>query len=110
MSAYLSARESADYCGVSEKTIRNWIASGRLSAEKSAGTFRIASDDLDALRSGSPHHSQRAESASADVRTEGGPQGADGSAAVAGLAGLAAVIDRLTVENRQLAEAAAMWQ
>jgi hypothetical protein len=30
MSAYLSARASADYCGVSEKTIRNWIASGRL--------------------------------------------------------------------------------
>lgn len=103
MSAYLSARESAAYCGVSEKTIRNWIASGRLSAEKSAGAFRIAQDDLDVIRARSPRPPQGQESASADVRAEGGPQGAD-------LAGLVALVDRLTVENRQLAEAAAVWQ
>src|SRR5215212_9596030 len=107
MSAYLSARESAAYCGVSEKTIRNWIASGRLSAGKSAGTFRIAQDDLDVVRSGSPHHPQGAESASAEVRAEVGPQDAEGSA---DLGGLVALVDRLTVENRQLAEAAAVWQ
>jgi len=80
MSAYFSARESADYCGVSEKTIRNWIVAGRLSAEKTAGTFRIAQEELDALRNVRPHHRQRAESASAEVRAEGGPQVADASA------------------------------
>ncbi len=80
MGAYFSARESADYCGVSEKTIRNWIVAGRLSAEKTAGTFRIAQEELDALRNVRPHHRQRAESASAEVRAEGGPQVADASA------------------------------
>jgi excisionase family DNA binding protein len=110
MGAYLSARESADYCGVSEKTIRNWIASGRLSAEKSAGSFRIAQGDLDTLRRGSPHRPQGADSASAEVRADDGPQGADESAVVAGLAGLVVLVDRLQVENRLLAEAAAVWQ
>lgn len=110
MSAYLSARESAAYCGVSEKTIRNWIASGRLSAEKSAGSFRIDQEALDALRSERLHPPQGAESASAELRADVGPQGAEGSAVVAGLAGLVALVDRLTAENRQLAESAAMWQ
>src|SRR4051794_39486342 len=49
MVAYLSARQAADVCGVSERTIRNWIASGKLSAEKSAGSFHIDRDQLSAL-------------------------------------------------------------
>lgn len=106
MGAYLSARESAVYCGVSEKTIRNWITAGRLSAEKSAGSFRIAQVDLDVLRSGTPHPPRGAESAPAEIRADVGPQGADS----APLAGMVALVDRLTVENRQLAESAAMWQ
>jgi excisionase family DNA binding protein len=86
MPAYLSARESAAYCGVSEKTIRNWIASGRLSAEKSAGTFRIAQDDLDVLRARSPRPPRSAESVPAEVRADDGPRGADGSAEAGHLA------------------------
>ena len=50
MSAYLSAREAADYCGVTEKTIRNWLAAGRLSAEKSAGSFHIPREQLEPWR------------------------------------------------------------
>jgi excisionase family DNA binding protein len=34
MAAYLSARQAADLCGVSERTIRNWITSGKLSGGK----------------------------------------------------------------------------
>jgi excisionase family DNA binding protein len=109
MTAYLSARESADYCGVSEKTIRNWIASGRLSAEKSAGSFRIAPDDLDALRSGSPHPPQSAESASAEVRAEGSPHGAD-SADPSAMVELIALVRELQAQLITRTEAAVMWQ
>jgi len=35
---------------VSERTIRNWVHAGKLSAEKSDGTFRIARDQLEAFR------------------------------------------------------------
>ena len=54
MGAYLSAREAADYCGVSEKTIRNWLATGRLSADKSAGSFHIPQAQLDAIKRNGP--------------------------------------------------------
>jgi excisionase family DNA binding protein len=102
MSAYLSARESAAYCGVSEKTIRNWIAAGRLSAEKSAGAFRIAQEDLDTLRNGSPHPPQAAESASAEVRADDGPQGAEGSAEAGHLADLVRDLTRQLAEQTGL--------
>ena len=110
MGAYLSARESADYCGVSEKTIRNWIASGRLSAEKSAGSFRIAQEELDVLRSGSPHRPQGAESASAEVRAEGGPRGAEGSAEAAGVVELVGLVRDLQAQLVSRTEAATIWQ
>jgi excisionase family DNA binding protein len=109
MGAYLSARESADYCGVSEKTIRNWIAAGKLSAEKSAGTFRIAQDDLDTLRSGSPHPPRQVESASAEVRAEGSPHRAE-SAETTGIVELVMLVRALQEQLIARTEAAAMWQ
>ncbi len=109
MGAYLSARESADYCGVSEKTIRNWIASGRLSAEKSAGSFRIAQEDLDALRDGNPHHPRTAESASAEVSAEGRPHRAE-SADPSAVAELVHLVRDLQAQLVSTAETAAMWQ
>lgn len=60
-SAPLSAREAADYCGVNERTIRNWLRSGRLSAEKSAGVFRIPLEALEPFRRGRPPSSNGAE-------------------------------------------------
>ena len=115
MSAYLSAREAADYCGVSEKTVRNWIAAGRLSAERSAGAFRIAQEDLEALRRENPRSPQGVEgagSAPADVRaesprTESAPGLVD---LVALLREREAKIDALGVQLVQYAESAAMWQ
>ena len=52
MGAYLSARQAAAYCGVNEKTVRRWIASGRLSAVQEDGAFRIAAADLEPFASG----------------------------------------------------------
>ncbi len=119
MSAYLSAREAADYCGVSEKTIRNWIASGRLSAERSACAFRIAQDDLATLRRETPRSPQEevgADSASAeateDVRAEGPrTEFAAGTVElVALLRDREAKIDDLSTQLVGYAESAAMWQ
>lgn len=45
--ALYTARETAEALQVSERTVRRWIASGRLDAEKVAGEFRI---NLDAAR------------------------------------------------------------
>ena len=119
MGAYLSAREAADYCGVSEKTIRNWIASGRLSAERSACAFRIAQEDLATLRRGTPRTPQEErgeDSASADrsaeVRAEG-PR-TESAAGIAELVALLrereAKIDDLSTQLVGYAESAAMWQ
>lgn len=43
---YLSAREAADYCGVSERAVRKWLEQGKLSAFKRGRTFCIAVADL----------------------------------------------------------------
>ena len=112
MSAYLSAREAADYCGVSEKTVRNWIAAGRLSAERSAGSFRIDQEKLSAFRRDTPRSPHSADSASADVRAEGPrTESAPGIVElVALLREREAKIDELGVRVVQYAESASMWQ
>ena len=106
MGAYLSAREAADYCGVSEKTVRNWLHTGRLSAEKSEGTFRIPQEQLDALkRNGprTPHPADRQPERSAeDVRAEG-PHSVP-------VADVLALVRDLQAELLRRTEAAAVWQ
>ncbi len=106
MGAYLSAREAADYCGVSEKTIRNWLAAGRLSADKSAGSFRIPQGQLDALRRHDPRSPQGAdrqpEGSAEDVRAEG-PHSVP-------VADVLALLRNAQAEAIAKAEAAAMWQ
>ena len=44
----LSARDAARRVGVSERTVRRWIGSGELEAEKHGGRFLIAPADVDA--------------------------------------------------------------
>lgn len=46
MSDVLSAEEAAHRCGVSSKTVRRWIESGRLKADKVGRSFRIDVSDL----------------------------------------------------------------
>src|SRR4051812_14933787 len=38
----LSAREAAAVCGVDERSVRRWIASGRLAADRPRSGYRIA--------------------------------------------------------------------
>ena len=49
MTGHLSARAAAERCGVSERTLRRWIVTGRLRAEKDGGTFRVAAADVEML-------------------------------------------------------------
>jgi hypothetical protein len=90
------------------RTIRNWIAAGRLSAETSAGTFRIAQDYLDALRTNGTWNTRAAESASVEVRADVGPQGAERSAPSAGLVELVLLVRDLQEQLITRTEAAAM--
>jgi len=48
MPAFLSAREAAASVGVTERTIRNWISSGKLPAERTPAGFRVRAEDVPA--------------------------------------------------------------
>ena len=47
--AYLSARQAARRLGVSDKTVRHWVRTGRLPGEESAQGFRIPLDGVERL-------------------------------------------------------------
>jgi hypothetical protein len=80
--------------GVSERTIRNWISSGKLLAERTPAGFRVRTEDLGNV----PR--------STEVRTE--HSGNNGTLPEAS-ADLSALVDLLR-ELLPKAEAAAMWQ
>jgi excisionase family DNA binding protein len=101
MGAYLSARQAANVCGVSERTIRNWVKAGKLSAEKSAGSFRIDRDQLDQILAESAQTSATAERNSADFADF--PQGTSADQSAPALVELVHLVDRLQRENRDLA-------
>jgi excisionase family DNA binding protein len=46
----MSARKAADYCGVSEKTIRNWLTAGRLPGVKRGRAYLIPVEALEEYR------------------------------------------------------------
>jgi excisionase family DNA binding protein len=119
MSAYMSARQAAAWCGVSEKTVRRWIASGKLPAEKVDGAFRVAADTLHQLRARGNGHAAHPPNPHADIaadsRTDNAagpdmsaPQGADPAAVEA--AHLAALVAQLHRENVELAGRVGFYQ
>lgn len=100
MAAHLSARAAAARCGVSERTLRRWIADGRLPAAKVDGAFRIAAADLEMRDGQAPQH--------AAANAEGGaPHAATPQQEAQHLADLVRELQRELV---QTTAAAAMWQ
>jgi hypothetical protein len=95
---------------VSEKTIRNWLAAGRLSAEKSADGFRIVAVDLAPFRRGTPQGPQGAEPSAEEVRAD--DRGADAATVnlLPALTDALQLVRELQHELVAKAEAAAMWQ
>src|SRR4051812_40068150 len=73
MSAPLSARAAAARCGLSERTLRRWIAAGLLQADKQGGAFLVSLEDVRTLalkRCGHAADSAAAEDMSAAPHTE----------------------------------------
>jgi len=49
MSATVSANEAAQRFGLSEKTVRRWIAAGKLKADKGGRAYRVSLSEVAAL-------------------------------------------------------------
>jgi len=113
MSRVLSAEEAAILVGVSPKTVRRWIVSGRLRADKRGRSFRIATASL------APFMGQ--ENAHGDTEIQDIEDSGQDTGQVQGdMAGVATVdnghlalvelVRELKTEVVQNAAAAAMWQ
>ena len=114
MPTYVSAHAAAARLGVSDRTIRRWIASGRLPADKAEGEFRIALEDLDGLTghgaaaAAAPGHEQ--DTAAAPAGEDSPPGAAPAAALSAQLVALVALVERQQAQLLERTEAAAMWQ
>ena len=100
-SAYLSARAAAVRLGVSDKTVRTWVRTGRLSAAPSARGFRIPKDQVETLaadRAADPGAEGPHNSADSAVVPQLRDQVADLRAYVADLR------TQLEVKDRQISE------
>jgi excisionase family DNA binding protein len=56
MSAIVSANEAARHFGLSDKTVRRWITSGKLKADKRGRAFRVVLAEVGALVGHDPAH------------------------------------------------------
>jgi excisionase family DNA binding protein len=111
MSDIVSANEAAHRFGLSEKTVRRWITSGKLKADKSGRAYRVMLSEVAALITPDTAHDRghTADTAqTADIHSA--PSTADSMSAMSGIPELVALVDRLQSEARQHAETAAMWQ
>lgn len=97
MSDVLSARAAAEVCGVDERTVRRWVKSGHLAADKRGGRFLIARSALEPFIGHADGQTNGHERTVAAERTE---RTAD---AVLVNLELVRLVDRLQQENRDLA-------
>lgn len=93
----LSARAAASVCGVDERTVRRWVKSGHLAADKQGGRFLIPRSALEPFIGHADGHSNGQERTAAAERT------LPDTDAAAGVLELVRLVDRLQRENRDLA-------
>ena len=111
MSAIVSANEAAHRFGLSEKTVRRWIAAGKLTADKSGRAYRVSLSEVAALiGQDTAHDSGPSTDTVRTADTDSAPNTADSRPNVYGIAELVALVDRLQAEAREHAATAAMWQ
>jgi len=116
MMEVMSARAAAAHSGVSERTLRRWIAAGRLHADKQGGAFLVSLEDvrtLTATCNPSAADIAAAQDMSAASNTEASevadtPQ--HDAALVTLVAQLHAEVSAAKDEAREYATAAAIWQ
>jgi excisionase family DNA binding protein len=113
MSVIMSARQAAAHCGLSEKTVRRWIASGRLNADKVGRDFQVDLEQLAALYgqdrgqdADTGHDADKFVKPAGEASGFAAPTFADSAAFVE----LVRLVDRLQRENRSLAETSTSWQ
>jgi len=110
----VSANEAAHRFGLSEKTVRRWIAAGKLTADKQGRAYRVPLSEVAVLVR--PDTAQDCGPSADSGRTadnDSAPSTADSTpsaSAMSGIPELVALVDRLQAENRDLATAAAVWQ
>jgi len=118
MSGVVSANEAARRFGLSEKTVRRWIAAGKLTADKRGRAYRVSLSEVAALN-GQPKADNPGPSANggqtADIRSA--PPTADSTSAMSGIPELVQLVARLhdevsrsKSEVAEYAATAAMWQ
>jgi excisionase family DNA binding protein len=111
MSEVVSANEAAHRFGLSEKTVRRWIAAGKLKADKRGRAYRVALSEVAALSGHDTAHDrgQKPDSGqTADI--DSAPPTADSTSAMSAIPELVALVAQLHDEVRRYAEAAAVWQ
>jgi len=111
MSDVVSANEAAHRFGLSEKTVRRWIAAGRLTADKRGRAYCVSLSEVAALngqRTGCDGGPTADSGQTADNRSA--PPTADAMSAMSGGAELVALVARLHDEVKLYAEAATLWQ
>jgi len=106
---YVSARDAAARCGVSERTVRRWIASGQLQADKRGQSFRIP---LEALEQHVHNDSGHAADSCGEADTVAAflPENRDTPQQISEAGHLATLLRETQAELVQKSEAAAMWQ
>ncbi len=97
MSDLLSARAAAEVCGVSERTVRRWVKSGQLAADKRGSAFRIQRSALEQFI-GQSDVQERTTAAEQDVSAA---HAASDSSVVS--LELVRLVSRLQEENRVMA-------
>jgi excisionase family DNA binding protein len=109
MSDLLTVQQAAARCGVAERTVRRWIASGRLKSDRGPRGRRVALSDLDSLTGQSgPHDGQ--------VRTvlDTSPDAVSDSPvvpdAMSAVSDALRLIEKLQEENRNLAGQVGYYQ
>jgi excisionase family DNA binding protein len=104
MSTIVSANEAVHRFDLSEKTVRRWIASGKLKADKRGRSYRVDVSEVAALTGHNTTH-DRGPSADTVQKADTGsaPNTADSTSEMSGITALVALVDRLQIENRDLA-------
>jgi excisionase family DNA binding protein len=111
MSTIVSANEAAHRFGLSEKTVRRWIAAGKLKADKHGRAYRVDLSEVAALSGQRSADNAEPTQDTVQIADTGSAPSTTGSRSVmSGIVELVALVDRLQAENRDLAAAAALWQ
>jgi excisionase family DNA binding protein len=100
----MSARQAAAYCGVSDKTIRRWIAAGRLAAARDGHDFQISREALDAVRG--PGRIQAADNVAGDAAPAADSRAASAALGAAAAAQGAALVELVARQEQTILELA----